>query len=252
MMGRWFGAHALGLYSRPAQAVVIPGQHIAAPIGQVLLATLARLGAAAPQFAHVTCAGTNLMAHLTLPFAAVCVAVPDVMIQILFGAAWLDGAPLLRWIAVTAAASYLTSSVYPLCVATGATRRLAAMAALSLVATVIGLWFGRPYGPVGLAAGVAIANVCLVIPRLWWATLQTPLQLIDLARALIGPLCIAVALGIGLNVARRVASDSPIMTVIAVTAFGGIFAAVLVVALFPRIRTEFQHVWQHRPGAQPP
>jgi PST family polysaccharide transporter len=252
LMGRWFGAHALGLYARPAQLVVIPGQHIAAPIGQVLLATLARVGPGAPQFARLTREATNLMAHLTLPVAAVAVAVPDVMIRVLFGAAWLDAAPLLRWVALTAAASYLTAGVYPLCVATGATRRLAAMSALCLGATAIGLWFGRPYGPVGLAAGAAIANVALIIPRLWWATRNTPVPFAALTQALIGPLCISVALGAGLNVARRLAVNLPMMTAILITTCGGALAALLVVILSPRIRAEFQYVWQHRPGAQPP
>lgn len=251
LMGRWFGAHTLGLYTRPAQVVAIPGVHVAAPLGQVLLSALARLDTRAGDYSRLTRDTTNLIAHLTLPIAAVCIAIPDVVVRIVLGAAWLDAASLLRWLALSAAATCATTTVYALCVATGNTRRLAAMALLALIAIATGIILGRSHGPIGLAAGVALANLALVLPRVWWATLGTPVHLTDFVSALKGPLLLSGGLTIALLATRRFATSLPINTEITVTTAGGVFAVLLIVWVSPRIRAELKHVWRHRPGAQP-
>jgi PST family polysaccharide transporter len=251
LMGRWFGAQPLGLYTRPAQVVMIPSLHIAAPLSQVLLATLARLETRTADYARLTRETTNLIAHLTLPFAAGCFALPDVVVRVVFGPAWLDAAPLLRWLALSAAMSYCSASVYALCVAAGNTRRLAAMSAVTLVAIVVGITLGRAHGPVGLAAGVALANLALVVPRLWWATWGTPVRLRHFGSALLGPLLVSGALAAGLAGARHLAAGFGADAEIALAVSGGLAAVFLVAAILPGVRRELRRVWAHRPGGRP-
>lgn len=245
LMGRWFGAHALGLYTRPGQLLLLAHVHLGTPLNQVLLATLSRLGVASPDFVRHIRETANLIVHLTLPLAVICALVPEPIIRWVLGPGWPEAAPLLRWLAISAGAGFLTATIYPLCVATGHTRRLALMSAAALPVIAAGIWLGRAHGPAGLAAGVALANFALLLPRLWWATHATPVRLRDLANAFRGPLALSSALGAGMAAATNLISTGQPVLPLA----GGALGVLALCALWPGLRDELRAVWRFRPGA---
>jgi PST family polysaccharide transporter len=249
-MGRWFGAGALGLYSRPNQLLALAMQHIGWPLTQVMLATLVRREGSSPDFARHVRGTANLIAHLTLPLAAWCAAVPEETVHVLLGRDWLAAAPLLRWLAIAAATSYLGATIYGLNVATRRTRRLAAMTAILLVATTAALWIARSHGPEGLAAAIALTNLALLVPRLWWATRDTPVRLRDYACAFAGPLVVAGIFAAGLIGGRMLASEAGLPVRLAVAALCGMAAAGVCALAWPRTREEFKQLWQHLPFAR--
>jgi polysaccharide transporter, PST family len=243
-MGRWFGSLPLGLYNRPVQLLALPMQHIAAPTAQVLLSTLARLGPAAPAFAPHVRATANLIAHLTLPLAVACAILPHEIVRLLLGAEWPGAAPLLRWLALGGAASYLGATVPALCIATSHTRRLVAMASITLVATVAALHLGRGRGPEGIAAAVALANFALLPLRLAWACRGTGVRLRDYGAAFLGPLALSAAGATGLLAGRAAAADSSWPIRLACALAAGTLAAALLSAVWPRLRHELRQITQ--------
>jgi O-antigen/teichoic acid export membrane protein len=245
-MGRWFGAAALGLYHRPAQLLALPAQHVAAPLASVMLAALARLGRDSPDFRRHVRATSGLIAHLTLPLAAVCFALPDETIRLLLGRDWPEAAPLLRWLAIGAAATYLGAVVYSVAVAAARTRQLAGMTAVSLLATLVAVWLGRGFGPEGIAAGVALANVILLGPRLWWAARGTPLRLRDYADAFATPVTFALALAGGMIAGRSLAAEGDWLTRLAAGLAGGAALGALLLLAWPRLQGELAAAWRHR------
>lgn len=252
LMGKWFGATALGFYNRAGQLLQLPTIHLATPFTQVLMLTLSRLGPTSPAYARHARATANVIAHCTLPLAVLCLVLPEETLRLVLGAAWPDAAPLLRWLAVSAAVNFLTATVYALCIAPGNSGRLTLIAAVSLPVTLLGLWLGRSSGPAGLAAGAATANVCLLVPRLWWATRGTVVHLRDFAPAFIGPLGVAVVFAAGLWTGRALAADAAWLPRLAVAVFGGLAASALCTVLWPRARAELQYVWTHLPLRRPP
>jgi PST family polysaccharide transporter len=250
LLGRWFGASPLGHYNRAGQLLVQPATHLAAPFCQILLATLSRLGPAAPAFAAHLRATAGTIAHLTLPVAAVCFALPAEIVHLLLGPGWPDAAPLLVWLAVSAAASFLTATVHPVCVAAGHASRLVALAALALPVTLLGLWLGRDHGPAGLAAGLAAANLALLFPRLWAATRGTSVRLRDYAGAFAGPLAVAAGLVAGLRAGRAAAEAHSLGLRLLAAAVGGALAVGLLVALSGRLRREARALRDHLPFAR--
>ncbi len=248
--GRWLGAGALGPYNRAGQLLQQPVQLVAVPFGQVLLATLSRLGTTSPAFAPHLRDTANAIAHLTLPVVAVCVALPDFIVRLVLGAAWPDAAPLLRWLALGAAATLLTATVQPLCIATGRAHRLTGLSALALAATATALWVARDCGPSGLAGAVALANVALLAPRLWWATRDTPVSLHDYAGAFTGPLTQTLALAAGLTAGRWAVSEVTGHTLLAVVGAlsGGAAAYALALAARRATRAELARMRALLPG----
>jgi O-antigen/teichoic acid export membrane protein len=252
LMGRWFGAAALGPYNRAGQLLVQPATHLATPFTQVLLSTLSRLGPESVDFAAHFRATTNAIAYLTLPLAVLCFTLPDEMVSVVLGANWPEAAPLLRWLALSAAVSFVTSTLYALCVATGKSSRLTAMTLVTLTVTLIALWLGRANGPVGLARALAATNVILLAPRLWWAALDTPVNPTDFLRAFIGPLWVALLFGAGLLLGRRAleAFTAPVRLAGAVVV--GMVMVALLAAASRRIRRELGSLRQHLPRRELP
>jgi PST family polysaccharide transporter len=244
LMGRWFGAVALGLYNRAGQLLIQPATHLAAPFNQVLLSTLSRLGTGSPSFAHHFRATTNTIAHLTLPVAIVCLVLPHEVVRLVLGAGWPDAAPLLAWLAVNAALSLLSSSTYALCVASGHSARLAPLAGATLVVTVIALWLGRGHGAVGLAAALALGNLVLFLPRLWWSAVGTPVTLGDFAAAFAGPIVTSAALAAGLWIGRIVAVDASALGRMLIALACGFVTTALCILLWPRARQELVQLWR--------
>ena len=247
LTGRWFGAATLGLYSRSGQLLVLPALHVATPLAQVMIATLSRLGPSSRSFVHHLRDTVNLTAHLTLPFAAVSLVLPEALIRLALGPAWLHAVPLLRWLALNAAIGYLGTSTYGLCVAAGHTRRLTVMAALALPVTWLGLWLGRDHGAAGLAAGLTGVNLALFVPRLWWGWLGTPVRLRDYAAAMAWPLLTSACLAAGLAAGRTAAGGLGWLAQTGVALAGGACAVGLAAVLLPPLRHEFRHVWSRRP-----
>jgi PST family polysaccharide transporter len=247
LTGRWFGAATLGLYNRAGQLLVLPALHVATPLSQVMVATLARLGVSSPGFVRHLRETVNLTAHLTLPFAGLCLVLPEPVIRLVLGPDWLEATPLLRLLAVNAALGYLGASTYGLCIASGNSRRLTLMAVLALPVTAAGLWLGRGQGATGLAAGLTAVNGILFVPRLWWGCLGTPVHLRDYAAAWIWPLVVSVLWTGGLVGGRLfVTGTGPLLQLTGAGVAGG--AAVLLgTVLLAPVRRELRHVWEQRP-----
>jgi PST family polysaccharide transporter len=252
LMGHWFGATPLGQYNRAGQLLIQPATHLVAPFNQVLLSTLSRLGPESPYFARHLRDTTNAIAHFTLPFAISCMVLPHDVVCLVLGAGWDEAAPLLRWLAVSAATSFVSSTSYVLVVATGHSVRLSQIAAVSLPVTLIGLWAGRQHGPVGLAIGLACANVGLLLPRLLWSTRQTPVCFRDFLDALTGPMFAAVLFTAGLLVGRILAHDTGFMMRLAISGIGGGIVVAVGLWWWPRLRMEYCALWAHLPFSRAP
>ena len=247
LLGKWFGPNPLGLYNRSGQLLVQPTTHLAAPFNQVLLATLSRLGPDSPDFARHLRDTANAIAHFTLPVAVLCLVRPAETVQLVLGPHWGEAAPLLRWVAVSAAVSFLTATIYPLCVAAGNTIRLTQLTLLTLPVVLLGLWAGKDFGPTGVATGLACANLCLLFPRLWWAARKTAVQLSDYVQAFIGPLGVALAFAAGLRVGSQLAVGFGFIARLGTAVLVGSVAVSLTALAWPRLRHEFRALWNIHP-----
>lgn len=247
VVGRLFGAHALGLYNRANQLLALPQLHVATPLNQVAMATLSRLGSDSRDFiAHARSTATAI-AHLVLPLFAVCIVLPEETVRLILGPQWTQAALLLRWLALAAAASTVTSLAYAVNVAAGQTRRLVISAVLALPLTLAAIWLGAQQGPLGVAKGIASVNMLLVVPRLWWALRELPSGLQRYLGGLLGPVGATLALSTGLWVGRsRVEMWGwPARFAIAVSC--GLLAVALLTAVWPRLREEWRMVLRYLP-----
>ena len=246
-LGRWFGATPLGFYNRSAQLLALPIQHVATPLAQVLHAALARTDRRAPDFAGQLRNTARLILHLTLPVAVLCLALPAETCRLVLGPDWIDAAPFLRWLAVGAIVNALGATLYPLGVALGRSRRLAAIGLVTLLASGAALVVARDAGAVGLVQALVVVQTILLLPRLWWLTRQSPVRVTDYLAAAAGPFALAAALFAGLTLGATLAAPLAWSGRLLAAATGAGLCAGLLTALWPKLRHELHEVWWHRP-----
>lgn len=237
-VGRWFGAHPLGNYSRPAQLLAMPATHMAGPLAQVLLATLSRTEPRDPQFLRQLQLGTNLILHLTLPVVMLCFALPHEVVRLVLGPEWLDAAPLLRWLALAAGAGFLAAPMQATAVALHRTSRLGCIEAATLVLVVGGIVAGRPHGPEGIAAGVAAALLVSIGPRWYWLMRGTDVRVRSLVRAAMRPVIVNTVGAIAAMAAVAAVDSHEWPTHLAVGAFSAAAAMGIACLGWPALRND--------------
>jgi O-antigen/teichoic acid export membrane protein len=250
-IGRVFGAGPLGLYNRSAQLLALPNQHIAAPFTQVAIATLSRLETAGSIFRTQVCRTVTVIGHLTLPVAAVCVAVPDDVVRIVLGRQWPDAAPMLRWLAISGGITAVTSLAFGVNVATGQTRRLVTSMALMLPGIAVAIALGLRHGAVGVAFAMAVANVVLAPIRLALVLRESPVTISDYCAALAGPVGVAIAFAGAIKLATDAARGLGWPLAMTSGAAAGFVAIATLAAISSRLRTEFSIVRGQLPRMLP-
>ena len=162
--------------------------------------------------------------------------------RLILGPQWPEAAPLLGILAIAAAAATITSLAYAINVAAAQTRRLVVSAAVALPLTAVAAWLGAQRGSIGVAENIAIVNVALVLPRLWWSLRGLPEGLSGYARALCGPIVTAAVFAIGLWWGRSSVAELTGPIRLAVAAGSGTLAVLLLAAIWPRLRQEWRIV----------
>ncbi|GAA2127179.1 lipopolysaccharide biosynthesis protein [Nocardioides bigeumensis] len=171
VVGRAFGADALGIYNRSVQLVRTPLTQVQAPFGSVTLPVLA---AARDDDERLLRAAARAQVAFTYPVlvgVAWIVAASEEVVRITLGSAWTDAAPVMRFVAIAGGAGCLAYVVLWIFAARALASRMNLFNVTSAVLVVAGILVGSRFGVEGVAAGIAAATVAgwpLALTVLGW------------------------------------------------------------------------------------
>jgi PST family polysaccharide transporter len=246
-VGRFASPAALGIYGRGVQLATLPVQSVAAPLTGWLVASLARLRDRPEEYRAFFRTVLNGLNHLVLPFAAVCVVAPEVVVGVFYGHRWLAAAPVLRWLGVgLAVQTWLAAPVWVL-LSVGRARRLALWSVATLAVFLVACGLARHAGLETMAAATAGAALLTALGALAVSTRTTPARAGDFVVASACPLLGSAGLAVVLIALRRVLpGDQPGLVLAALAAAGALYAAG-VWSAWPRLRAEWRgHFLWHR------
>ncbi|MFA9430135.1 lipopolysaccharide biosynthesis protein [Egicoccus sp. AB-alg2] len=193
VVGRWLGAHALGLYERAYRLMRMPASVFGHILGEVLYPSMAAVQDERHRVRNMFCVSTASLAALTVPTTVAVWLLTHEIVLLLLGPQWLPMRTALNIIVFgmyLKASEAVTDSVI---VATGAVYRLARLRWLYAAAVVTGAVVGQRWGLPGVATGAlaAMALNTTVLTRLslqridlsWsaWATLHAPAAVLTVA-----------------------------------------------------------------------
>lgn len=187
LLGRFWGADALGIYGRAYQLITIPTDNLNAAVGGVAFSALSRLQHDPVRLRNYFLKGYTLVVSLTVPASIFCAVFSNDLILVLLGPKWLEAAVIFRLLAPTVLIFGMINPLSWLLFSVGLQGR-SLVIALVIAPLVISAYFvGLPYGPEGVAIAYSSAMTLWVIPHLVWCLHGTAISLSELFLAVSRP-----------------------------------------------------------------
>jgi O-antigen/teichoic acid export membrane protein len=202
LLGRFWGAEAIGMYGRAYQLISIPTDNLNSAVGGVALAALSRLQDDANRLKTYFLKGYSFVLALTVPMTIVCALFADDLIAVLLGSKWTGTAVIFRLLAPTILIFALINPLWWLLVSTGLIGRSLNIALIIAPLVIAGYVIGLPYGPTGVALSYSSVMTLWVLPHIAWCVHGTIVSFQDIMVAVSRPLlsgCAAVALAFGVQ-----------------------------------------------------
>jgi PST family polysaccharide transporter len=241
LVGWYWGAAPLGLYSRACNLLMIPVRQLSAPAGSVAIPAFSRLQDDQERFARYFLRTINLILWIIAPAFAFLFVTATPVIVLLLGNQWSGAAPVFQILSISAFAQLLLEAMIWVFVSRGESKELLKILLKISPLVVVGFAVGLPFGIRGVALCGSLSLVALLPYTLQAAFRGTSLNLSRLGKVSVLPVGIALAGLLVAELSLRSFSPQHYVSQLAVAAVG--FAATYsVAALFPRVRGEISSV----------
>ncbi|OWV84509.1 hypothetical protein ATY79_11325 [Rhizobium sp. R693] len=193
VLGRFWGADALGIYTRASQLVSIPVTSINAMIGGVFFSVLSRLQDDPAQFRSCFLKGYSIILAFSIPSTLFCAFFADDIILLALGPNWSSAIPVFRLMTPTILVLAIINPTYWLLVSTGRQKRSLYLGLVLSPWVILATTLGLPYGPNGVAFSYSAAMVLWLFPSIVWGLHGTPISIRALVNASCGPFIASIA-----------------------------------------------------------
>jgi PST family polysaccharide transporter len=204
LLGRFWGADALGIYGRAYQLINIPTQALIGATGAVAFSALSRLQNDPARLKSYFLKSYVILLSLTVPITIFSALFAEDIIRMMLGPKWADAATIFRCLTPTILVFAIINPSYFYLLSIGKQVRSLhiafAIAPLVMVSYLIGL----PYGPTGVALAFSIAMTLWLVPHVIWCFHGTMISPRELLTAFSRPFAagvLAAALTFFLNIA---------------------------------------------------
>ncbi len=193
LLGRFWGADALGLYGRAYQLVNLPTDNLNSAFWGVAFSGLSRVRDDAQKFRNYFLKGYSLLLALTIPMTiAAALFAPD-LIFVVLGPKWKEVIAIFRMLTPTILIFALINPLSWLVFSLGMVGRNLKVVLVLAPLVIAGYALGLPYGPKGVALGYSAMMTLWAIPHTAWCVSGTPVSLLDILRTASRPMVSGIA-----------------------------------------------------------
>lgn len=193
LLGRYWGAGAVGIYGRAYQLINIPTDNLNSSVGEVAFSALSRVQSEPQRLKNYFLKGYAFVLALTLPVTVYCAIFADSLIAVLLGPKWKDAAPIFRLLAPTMLSFAMINPFAWLLFSLGKVGRSLRIALVIAPLVMTAYVAGLPYGPKGVALAYSAAMVLWIVPHIVWCIHGTAITFKDVLVAVSKPVVSAVA-----------------------------------------------------------
>jgi len=188
LIGRFWGAAALGLYGRAYNLVNIPTENINATVSTLAFSALSRVQHDKELLRNYFLKGYSLVVSMTLLITVSCAVFADDLVLVLLGPKWSEAAVIFRLLTPTVMVFGLITPLGWLLHATGRQSRGLKIAFVLAPLIVTSVVLGLPHGPRGVAFAYSSVLTLWVLPHMLWSVHGTSVSIRDLLRTVSKPL----------------------------------------------------------------
>lgn len=195
LIGRFWGADAIGIYGRAYQLINIPTDNLNSAVGEVAFSALSRLQDDLSRLKSYFLKGYSLVLGLTLPITVACALFANDIIFVLLGPKWKEAAPIFCLLAPTILIFAIINPLSWLLFSLGQVGRSLKMAMVFSPLIIGGYILGLPYGPKGVAFAYSAVMVLCALPLTAWAVRGTVISFRDILLTVSRPLASGILAG---------------------------------------------------------
>jgi O-antigen/teichoic acid export membrane protein len=203
LIGWYWGAQQLGLYTRAYQLLLLPIRHFNIPVSSIAIPVLSRLQSQPDRYRAYYCRGILLITMVGMPLVTFLFITSDKLVLAILGAQWLDAVVIFKVLAPAAFIGTFNVATGWIYVSLGQASRQLRWSVVSSTVTVMSFILGIYWGPVGVATTFTVSQLILQIPSILYCYRNSPLRLADLATTLFRPTYAAISAGIVLVIITR-------------------------------------------------
>jgi O-antigen/teichoic acid export membrane protein len=192
IVGRFWGADALGLYGRAYQLINVPNTNILSAVGTVVFSALSRLHDDPVRLRSYFLKGYSLVSSITVPISVFGAIFADDLVLVVFGSKWADAAAIFRLLTPTILVFGIINPTGWLIQSLGLQGRSLRIAFVIAPLTIAAYLIGLPYGPNGIAFAFSAAMILWLVPHVFWALHGTVISPWDLLLATYRPFLASV------------------------------------------------------------
>jgi O-antigen/teichoic acid export membrane protein len=244
LIGRFFGAVPLGLYTRASVLLTRPLQQVLDPLCAVLSPVLSRLQADPERYRRTFMRSYEMLILITLPFSAMCLVLARPLVLVVLGPKWTGAIPLFSaftFVAVSLPVSFVPSWLF---MSQGRGRDQFRTWNWAGAVTVGSYLIGLRWGPLGVVVAMAVTSLAIRLPILYYmAGRAGPVSTWDLWNAFLSYLPCWGAVFVTTMLARMMVPNlAPILQLLVCIPVG-LGTGMAVILLFERPRQSASFAW---------
>jgi PST family polysaccharide transporter len=179
LIGRFWGAEALGLYSRAYQLLMFPINNLRTPINAVAFAAMSRLRDEPEQFRAYYRKVSFLLALTSMPLVAFLAVAAEQLLALLLGPRWSGAVPIFQALALAGFIQPVASLRGLVALSSGRSRDYLLLGVINAVVVCIAFALGLRWGPIGVAVGYSLAIYALLYPTVKLSFRGTRIRMAD-------------------------------------------------------------------------
>jgi PST family polysaccharide transporter len=192
LLGRFWGADALGVYGRAYQLINIPTGNLTGAVGGVVFSALSRLQDDPIRLRSYFLKGYFLVISMTVPITIFCALFADDIVLVVLGPKWADAASIFRLLTPTILVVSIINPLSWLIQSIGLHGRSLKMALVMAPLLIAAYLIGLPHGPNGVAFAFSAAMMLLLVPLVVWGLYNTIISPWDLLLAICRPISASI------------------------------------------------------------
>lgn len=197
LIGRFYGADSLGLYSKAYSLLMLPINNIRNPLTAAAMPAMSRLQDDPVRYRSYYRKISFTLALASMPLVALLAVSADSVILVLLGAQWMGAVEIFQYLAIAAFIQPVASLRGLVLISSGQSRRFFWWGVINAVVMVIAFGIGIWWGPIGIAIAYCVANYAILYPSMAYVFNQVPVTVSDFHRSIALPALAAIIAACG-------------------------------------------------------
>jgi len=195
LLGRFYGANVLGLYSKAYSIMMLPIIQVRGPLNAVAIPALSHIQDDPVRYKRYYIKLVTLLAFITMPLMVFLFFCADRVVHLLLGDQWSGAVNIFKILCVTAFFQPVGTTWGIVLISLGQSKRYLTWGIVNSIFIVISFVFGLPWGAIGVAAAYTIASYVILVPTLWYCFRRTPVSITDFFSAISRPVGASICMG---------------------------------------------------------